>query len=183
MSDTKELIEPLPEGARFDAYYYGFEPTGVGVVDAILSAVAVAGKGAHSTESWGEASHSDDYYRNRPGLVDGDSAEDLIQKNANQSAEAIRESVNPTAATEDELLRQVVEFQGEGEALPLRDANGRYWIIDGDEHGFYWAASFEHEDDEIPMPCMLGRAPIRYPATIIATPTPTNPETEGKSDD
>lgn len=57
----------LPDDARMDAYYYGFDRTHVGPIDAILSAVAVAGKGAHQTESWGDGSEWG-YYSDRPGL-------------------------------------------------------------------------------------------------------------------
>jgi hypothetical protein len=39
---------------RMDAYYYGFDGTGVRAVDLILSAVAYAGKAAHHTEFWVE---------------------------------------------------------------------------------------------------------------------------------
>ena len=38
---------------RLDAYYFGFDSTGVPEVDAILSAVAYAGKGYHHTDEWG----------------------------------------------------------------------------------------------------------------------------------
>lgn len=85
---TREQIAPLPDDARMEAYYYGFERTGVGFIDAILSAVATAGKGAHHTESW----WTDDeygYYRGRPGLPDADNAVDLIQKAAQQAADAV----------------------------------------------------------------------------------------------
>ena len=41
------------EVGRMDAYYYGFDETGVGAVDAILSAVAQAGKNWHHTDEWG----------------------------------------------------------------------------------------------------------------------------------
>ena len=40
------------EEQRMDAYYYGFEPTGVVEIDRILSAVACAGKAYHHTEEW-----------------------------------------------------------------------------------------------------------------------------------
>jgi len=79
---------PLPNEARMSAYYYSFEPTGIGPVDAILSAIAVAGKAAHHTEAWND--HESTYFTNRPGLVDGTSAVDLIQQNADAAAEAIR---------------------------------------------------------------------------------------------
>jgi hypothetical protein len=39
---------------RMDAYYYGFERTGVDCIDKILSAVACAGKAFHHTESWND---------------------------------------------------------------------------------------------------------------------------------
>ena len=85
---TAAGLQALPDDARMDAYYYGFDRTGVGLVDAILSAVATAGKGSHHTESWGD--DSGDYYRGRPGLPDADSAVDLIQRTANRSADQIR---------------------------------------------------------------------------------------------
>ena len=44
----------MSDDLRMLAYYYGFEATGVEAVDRILSAVAVAGKGSHHTESWEE---------------------------------------------------------------------------------------------------------------------------------
>lgn len=37
---------------RMDAYYYGFDKTGVREIDLILSAVACAGKAHHHTEGW-----------------------------------------------------------------------------------------------------------------------------------
>lgn len=37
---------------RMQAYYYGFEPTGVEAIDRILAAVACAGKSSHHTDGW-----------------------------------------------------------------------------------------------------------------------------------
>ena len=37
---------------RMYAYYYGFNPTGVDLIDRILSAVACAGGAYHNTEYW-----------------------------------------------------------------------------------------------------------------------------------
>lgn len=37
-----------------NAYYYGFDPTGVPEIDLILSAVANAGQSFHQTEDWGQ---------------------------------------------------------------------------------------------------------------------------------
>lgn len=48
------LLAPGDPNARMDAYYYGFEATGVGIVDGILSAVAQAGKSYHGTDMWAE---------------------------------------------------------------------------------------------------------------------------------
>jgi hypothetical protein len=110
MTTVEELIAPLPEDARFEAYYFDFEPTGIGPVDAILSAVAVAGKGSHHTQSWGEES---DAYLVRPGLVPGESAVDLIQKNAERSAEIIRLLLEEIAGREAtlELVRIHVQHE------------------------------------------------------------------------
>lgn len=97
MTETiKTLLEPiqnrlnaqLPGNARMDAYYYGFTRTGFEPVDAILSAVAVAGKGSHHTESWGDT-ESAWYYADRPGLPAADGAEDLIQRTADLAARNI----------------------------------------------------------------------------------------------
>ena len=97
MSDRiPALLEPiqnrlnaqLPDAARLDAYYYGFTRTGFGAVDAILSAVAIAGKGSHHTESWGDT-ESAWYYTDRPGLPSAVGAEDLIQRTADLAARNI----------------------------------------------------------------------------------------------
>jgi len=82
------LAAQLPDAARMDAYYYGFQRTGFQPVDAILSAVAVAGKGSHHTESWA-GTDSAWFYGDRPGLPAADGAEDLIQKTADLAARNI----------------------------------------------------------------------------------------------
>lgn len=97
-------IAPLPDDARMDAYYYGFERTGVGFIDAILSAVAMAGKGSHHTQSWGEEDEYG-YYRGRPGLPDADSAVGLIQAAAQQAADAVRALLSQPVPTADEPPR------------------------------------------------------------------------------
>lgn len=65
---------------RMDAYYYAFDLTGCKSVDLILSAVACAGKGYHSTEFW-----------NDPGHDDGPSCIDQIQDAAKEAAKHIAE--------------------------------------------------------------------------------------------
>lgn len=72
---------------RLDAYYYGFDPTGVPEIDAILSAVAHAGKGYHHTEMWSDTPGPDEKWaRFGPGR----SMVDVIQAAANEAARAMR---------------------------------------------------------------------------------------------
>lgn len=49
--DTAKVDDNRSE-TEMDAYYYGFEKTGVEEIDRILSAVACAGKAYHSTSGW-----------------------------------------------------------------------------------------------------------------------------------
>ncbi len=62
---------------RMDAYYYEFTPTGCREIDEILSAVAEAGKGFHSTEYWNDI------------VYDGKSYIDYIQEAANKAAKEV----------------------------------------------------------------------------------------------
>lgn len=62
---------------NLNAYYYGFEPTGCDLVDAVLEQVARAGKAFHSTEDWNEED------------TDGRSPAAKMQAAANASAQAI----------------------------------------------------------------------------------------------
>lgn len=88
---AKAVIEPLSNDARLSAYYYSFEPTGVGAIDAILSAVAHAGKAYHNTEDWTEP-----WYRTLPN--GGATAEEGIQSAANAAARAIEALVDEIEA-------------------------------------------------------------------------------------
>ncbi|AER47989.1 hypothetical protein COURTHOUSE_138 [Mycobacterium phage Courthouse] len=74
----RELAQPLDPDARMQAYYYGFEATGLAVIDRILSAVAIAGKRCHRTEDWNDP------------WSDEMTEEDRIQMAAEESAEQIR---------------------------------------------------------------------------------------------
>lgn len=69
---------------RMDAYYYTFKRTGVPTIDAILSAVAQAGKSYHHTESWA----NDDEYLSP-------SCEARIQAAADLAARIARGEVSP----------------------------------------------------------------------------------------
>ena len=90
------------------AYYFGFDATGVGAVDAILSAVAIAGKGAHHTQDWNDDGSG--YYSDRPGLapntgVEEGSAATLIELTAVRSAARISALVADHAALLAEVRR------------------------------------------------------------------------------
>ena len=59
MTDHAELRPAEREGLyapdrRLNAYYFGFDSTGSPAIDAILSAVAHAGKSYHHTEGWSD---------------------------------------------------------------------------------------------------------------------------------
>lgn len=78
---------------RMDAYYYGFDPTGVPEIDAILSAVAHAGNGYHHTEMWSDVPGPDEKWaRFGPGR----SMVDVIQAAANEAALALRNRLGRT---------------------------------------------------------------------------------------
>jgi hypothetical protein len=74
----------------------------------------------------------------------------------------------PTAADSKELWEALEWFDDAGASLSIQDAGQRAWIIVCDEEGDHWANSFEHEDDDRPMPCRLTYAPIKYPVRIFA---------------
>ena len=118
--------ERLPEEARMDAYYYGFDRTGCGPVDAVLSAVAIAGKGSHNTDGWTNRDVYG-YYDKRPGLpanprIDdwtGGSAVELIQLTAKASAEKVKTLSDDLAA----LVAEVERLRGQIDAVRAAVAN------------------------------------------------------------
>lgn len=76
----------MPEKLREDAYYYGFNMTGVRAIDEILSAVAMAGKAYHHTDQWDENTYTEDL------MYGGDiSPVELIQEMADRAADVFRE--------------------------------------------------------------------------------------------
>lgn len=79
---TSSLLEEAGD-IRMDSYYYGFEKTGIGIIDEILSAVAIAGKHLHSTEDWADEDWT----------PDGITEEQRIQQAADRAAEAIRKAL------------------------------------------------------------------------------------------
>ena len=120
------VTEPLTDEARMDAYYYGFDRTGCGPVDAVLSAVAIAGKGSHNTDGWTNRDVYG-YYDKRPGLpanprIDdwtGGSAVELIQLTAKVSAEKVKTLSDDLAA----LITEVERLRGQVEAVRAVTAN------------------------------------------------------------
>ncbi len=70
---------------RMDGYYYGFASTGVQEIDAILSAVACAGKAYHHTEDWNN--QCDNY---EPDHFAGSTPVEWIQDAANRAASKLK---------------------------------------------------------------------------------------------
>lgn len=87
-----EALKPGDSDERMDAYYYGFDRTGVGIIDHILSAVAIAGKHYHHTEDWRQ--NAEDL---RPGEIDD---EDRIQAAANEAAAVLAFLAVPSTENE-----------------------------------------------------------------------------------
>ena len=155
--------ERLPEEARMDAYYYGFDRTGCGPVDAVLSAVAIAGKGSHNTDGWTNRDVYG-YYDKRPGLpanprIDdwtGGSAVELIQLTAKASAEKVKTLSDDLAAliTEVERLRESVRkfsddlLFGDGITEPAATLND---MVDSIRDAF----EAQHDHIECPIICEL----------------------------
>ena len=75
-------IQERDESLRMEAYYYGFDRTGILPIDKILSSVACAGKGFHHTSEW-----CTEY----EWLNDGKSYVDLIQESADGASKTILE--------------------------------------------------------------------------------------------
>lgn len=70
---------------RMQAYYFGFEPTGVPEIDLILSAVACAGKSFHHTEHWLDSCEPWDHH-------EGNSPAEWIHNAATKAAAAMRDA-------------------------------------------------------------------------------------------
>lgn len=78
LTDDQKAILLGRGDRRFDAYYYGFDPTGNEAIDLILMAVAYAGKLAHHTEDWTDRNHYLANYGHTPA--------EIIQRAANSAA-------------------------------------------------------------------------------------------------
>lgn len=64
-ADETSRVDEWKRGGsyRMEAYYYAFDATGCEPIDRVLSAVAIAGKCAHHTESWNEHGCVDEIQR------------------------------------------------------------------------------------------------------------------------
>ena len=102
-TEREELHSPT---RRLDAYYYSFSETGSVPIDAILSAVAIAGKSGHNTDMWTE----DDEW-SRWGV--GRSLVDVIQCAANEAAAALLDA----AAERDRLAEAVRAYVDDWDLL------------------------------------------------------------------
>ena len=109
---------------RLDAYYFAFDATGQPSIDAILSAVAHAGKGYHHTESWADEG---------PGWGGGLSYVDVIQAAA---ADAARER----AALLDALARAKAEVERLREGIRSIHASA------GPSQGFFSESGYSERD-------------------------------------
>ena len=107
MTESGEQKAPWEghEDPRMQAYYYGFTPTGDAAVDWVLHAVAVAGKGCHSTEFWSDA--GDAGYLASHGLR-GDSYAEAIQ-NAAEDAAKYRGSDTRAGGAHEKVVLAVVD--------------------------------------------------------------------------
>ena len=130
-TEREELHSPT---RRLDAYYYSFNETGSVPIDAILSAVAIAGKSCHNTDMWTE----DDEW-SRWGV--GRSLVDVIQCAANEAAAALLDA----AAERDALAAKVHAFETDDQKLSIM--NG--WLVyDVGEHtcgGYGPESNYMHE--------------------------------------
>ena len=78
----------------------------------------------------------------------------------------------PTAEGMTELWEFIEASDEQGETVAIQDASRRTWIVGSNEEGDHWANSFEHEEDDRPMPCLLAYASIKYPVTILTPVAP-----------
>lgn len=102
----------MHENPTLQAYYYGFDRTGVKVIDSILSAVAMAGKGYHNTDCWSDVC---DFL--------GFSYTELIQEMANRAAKE-RDDLRAQNAELLEALKPCADFMGSVAGNAINKAEG-----------------------------------------------------------
>lgn len=84
-SSQSQVSEAVKYDLSLDAYYYGFDQTGVLIIDRILSAVACAGKAFHHTRDWCDDATQYDGHKGQAPI-------DWIQNAANDAASALQPS-------------------------------------------------------------------------------------------
>lgn len=116
VNDTDDLLErrdyslDTRDDSAMEAYYYGFDRTGVVDIDRVLAEVAWAGKAYHNTGSWNEDEDAG-----------GETVVDRIQRTANEAATKIRElqadRERVAANARDALIRQLTGPVGDAARL------------------------------------------------------------------
>lgn len=109
-------------GYRMSAYYYGFNMTGLNIIDTILSAVACAGKAYHHTDQWTDGDTPGKDYNQR---LSGDCPAEWIQNAAMDAEGSIRELI----ADRDRLTAEVLRLQ---DAVMESDARGAALMAERD---------------------------------------------------
>ena len=102
MTTTRAAIEQaLADDFRMNAYYFGFNYTGMAPIDKILSAVASAGKAYLSTSDWNDENQNYGH--------SGETPVDWIQNAADEAMVAVKALIADhdaeKKALEDELVR------------------------------------------------------------------------------
>jgi len=107
---------------RLNAYYFGFDATGVTEIDNVLSAVACAGKAYHHTEHWNEGlggTYEPTHRGDDPVAWIQNAATDaaaLVDK-LRAVAEAARRVVGPSPVTAMSFAPSVTDMRALQEAL------------------------------------------------------------------
>lgn len=110
-----DQIKPADENLlRMDAYYYGFDATGVESVDIILSAIAHAGKAFHHTEDW-----NNECGERGDERIKGKSAVDWIQNAAEDAAFTVKDliaridALKAQVAAQEQSHKDILQSVGE----------------------------------------------------------------------
>lgn len=157
-SHSRDCADATPaQSETFNAYYYSFTATGQPQIDAVLKAVARAGKAYHHTERWSDGD-------------DGQSEADKIQAAANEAAKQLSapsptpEGLTPDALSLIEQLERELADAAKQHTLRGSDAtsHGDAMYCAGQGEGIAWAATRLY--------ALLLR--------LRATPPPSGPATE-----
>lgn len=122
-----DQIKPADENLlRMDAYYYGFDATGVESVDIILSAIAHAGKAFHHTEDW-----NNECGERGDERIKGKSAVDWIQNAAEDAAFTVKDliaridALKAQVAAQEQSHKDILQAVGEEATRQLAEKDKR----------------------------------------------------------